>query len=141
MLCRSVLLTVALAAGASGDSASNSLCGGRSHSGLGPVPESLLPSPAISVASGLFTETASCSNPGVGTKQAAQGPGGCVNVQPGIAGWEGARKQTVLSFVVEPCGMVAPHTHANAVEVNTVLKGGGVVAQLTTQTNECLHRQ
>jgi len=59
-----------------------------------------------------------------------------VNVQPGIAGWEGARKQTVLSFVVEPCGMVAPHTHANAVEVNTVLKGGGVVAQLTTQTNE-----
>merc|ERR1712113_791714 len=73
------------------------------------------------------------------------GPGGCLNAQPGIAGFnvgnpfsgpEVARNQTVQSFLVYPCGMVAIHSHANAVETNTVVHGEGIIAQLTTNSGE-----
>eukprot|EP00928_Gymnodinium_smaydae_P097169 TRINITY_DN8735_c0_g2_i1.p1 TRINITY_DN8735_c0_g2~~TRINITY_DN8735_c0_g2_i1.p1 ORF type:complete len:494 (-),score=59.32 TRINITY_DN8735_c0_g2_i1:289-1770(-) len=112
------------------------------------LPETLLPPPALTIARGLFAQvnegsignemsTFACDKPGPGTVSVASGPGGCLNAQPGIAGFSGvAKKQTIESFLVKPCGVVAPHTHANAVEVNTVVKGSGIIAQLTTNSNE-----
>jgi len=108
--------------------------------------ETLLSS-GTTVAKGLFLEdgsnavgnsgsTFSCRTPGSGTAQVAMGPGGCLNAQPGIQGFTGTKPQTVMSFLVQPCGVVAPHNHANAVEVNTVIKGKGIIAQLTTNTNK-----
>jgi len=38
--------------------------------------------------------------------------------------------QTVASFLVEPCGIVAPHVHANSAEVMTVVHGEGIIAQM-----------
>eukprot|EP00929_Paragymnodinium_shiwhaense_P039173 TRINITY_DN205_c0_g1_i1.p1 TRINITY_DN205_c0_g1~~TRINITY_DN205_c0_g1_i1.p1 ORF type:complete len:499 (+),score=87.22 TRINITY_DN205_c0_g1_i1:68-1564(+) len=125
---------------------------GTSHG----LPEALLPSPATTVAHGLFTlredkpvgDSSSyflCDKPGEGTASVASGPGGCLNAQPGIASFNGAggvsgkevaKNQTVASFIVNPCGLVAPHTHANAAEVNTVIKGEAIVAQYTTQTGK-----
>jgi len=112
----------------------------------GPMPEQLLSS-GTTVAWNLFSEEESsavgnsgshfsCGKPGHGTAQPAAGPGGCLNAQPGIQGFTGTEPQTVISFLVQPCGIVAPHTHANAVEVNTVIKGKGIIAQLTTDTNK-----
>jgi len=95
-------------------------------------PEELLPQPALTVAKGLFNS--SCASPGQGTKQVARGPGGCVNAQPGLAGF--SQQQTIMSFLVEPCGIVAPHVHGNSVEINTVIRGAGVIGQMTTNTNE-----
>jgi len=108
------------------------LRGGRR---AGPEAEHLLPKPAVTVAHGLYES--SCEVPGLGTKQVARGPGGCVNAQPGLAGFKNQKQQqTVMSFLVEPCGLVAPHLHANSVEINTVIRGAGVIGQLTTDTNE-----
>ncbi|CAE7450883.1 unnamed protein product [Symbiodinium microadriaticum] len=107
------------------------LRGGRRAAG--PDAEHLLPKPDVTVAHGLYES--SCEVPGEGTKQVARGPGGCVNAQPGLAGFK-KQQQTVMSFLVEPCGLVAPHLHANSVEINTVIRGAGVIGQLTTDTNE-----
>eukprot|EP00929_Paragymnodinium_shiwhaense_P039174 TRINITY_DN205_c0_g2_i1.p1 TRINITY_DN205_c0_g2~~TRINITY_DN205_c0_g2_i1.p1 ORF type:complete len:321 (+),score=44.28 TRINITY_DN205_c0_g2_i1:64-1026(+) len=129
--------------------------GGLRGSSYG-LPETLLPSPATTIAHGLFTlredkpvgDSSSyflCDKPGEGTASVASGPGGCLNAQPGIAGFNGAggisgqevaKNQTVASFIVNPCGVVAPHTHANAAEVNTVIKGEAIIAQYTTQTGK-----
>ena len=95
--------------------------------------QQLLPSPAVTVGHGLFASD--CATPGAGTTQVARGPGGCVNAQPGLAGFKKAQQQTIMSFLVEPCGVVAPHLHANSVEINTVIRGSGVIGQLTTDTN------
>lgn len=74
---------------------------------------------------------------GTGTVQVAAGTGGCLNAQPGIAGFTpGAMNQTVASFLVYPCGIVAPHVHADSTEVMTVMKGEGIIAQLTTNSND-----
>merc|ERR1719424_570812 len=96
-----------------------------------PNPVGIPPNPVGSVESKF-----SCNAPGAGTAQPANGPGGCLNAQPTLAGFTGAEPQTVISFLVQPCGIVAPHSHANAAEVNTVIKGTGVIAQFTTQTNQ-----
>ena len=95
-------------------------------------PQQLLSGPAVPVAYGLFDYK--CDAPGKGTKQVARGPGGCVNAQPDLAGFK--TPQTVMSFLVEPCGVVAPHLHANSVEINTVIQGSGIIGQLTTNTNQ-----
>ena len=50
------------------------------------------------------------------------GPGGSLVVAP-IA----CLDVTPASFIVNPCGVVAPHNHANANEVNTVIQGEGVI--------------
>merc|ERR1712187_1069692 len=69
--------------------------------------------------------------------QVAKGTGGCLHGQPGIAGFTpGAMNQTVASFLVYPCGIVAPHVHADSTEVMTVMKGEGIIAQLTTNSND-----
>jgi len=119
--------------------------------GTGPQPQVLLPPPAITVAGPLFAEEDtskpigssdaqfSCdpSMLGTGTVQVAAGTGGCLNAQPGIAGFTpGAMNQTVASFLVYPCGIVAPHVHADSTEVMTVMKGEGIIAQLTTNSND-----
>jgi len=109
------------------------------------------------VAQGLFVETGEggpigasstkfeCGNPGSGTVMVENGPGGCLNAQPGIAGFntgnmfsgpEVARNQTIQSFLVYKCGMVAIHSHANAVETNTVVHGEGIIAQFTPNSGK-----
>merc|ERR1712187_970909 len=84
-------------------------------------------------------------NPGSGTVMVENGPGGCLNAQPGIAGFntgnmfsgpEVARNQTIQSFLVYKCGMVAIHSHANAVETNTVVHGEGIIAQFTPNSGK-----
>jgi len=117
----------------------------------GPQPETLLPSPAITVTGPLFVEQNpaepigssaaqfSCDTSmfAPGTVQVEAGTGGCLNAQPGIAGFTpGAMNQTVASFLVYECGIVAPHTHADSTEVMTVMKGEGIIAQLTTNSGE-----
>ena len=101
----------------------------KSMRGARRAEESEEPNPTM--ARGLFGS--SCEKPGAGTKQVARGPGGCVNAQPGLEGFK--QPQTIMSFLVEPCGVVAPHLHANSVEINTVIRGAGVIGQLTTETN------
>lgn len=101
-------------------------------------------------ASGLFAETSNspigasaahfkCGATGSGTVSVAEGPGGCLNAQPSLAGSGAtgiADKPTVESFLVYPCGMVAIHSHANAAEVNTVVHGSGIVGQFTTNSGQ-----
>jgi len=117
----------------------------------GPQPDALLAPPAVTVAQGLFIEedtsvpigskdaTFSCNKSllGHGTVQVAAGAGGCLHAQPHLAGFRPeAMQQTLQSFFVRPCGIVAPHVHANAAEVNTVMKGEAIIGQLTTNSHE-----
>ena len=53
------------------------------------------------------------------------GPGGSLTAAP-----IECLEVTPASFVVNPCGVVAPHNHANTAEVNTVISGEGVVCVL-----------
>jgi len=138
-------LASVLVAAAVDDSTSN--VRGRSLRGL-PTEQSVPKTAAKIAAKGLFSMTEEwyvpvgaatyqCGMPGEGTASVAAGPGGCLNAQPGLEGFKGISKaQTPISFLVNPCGIVAPHTHANAAEMNTVISGEGIIAQFTTNSNK-----
>jgi len=71
-----------------------------------------------------------CGEVGSGTMELDPGPGGCLHVQPMTDPFPIAAPQTIASFLVEPCGIVAPHVHANSAEVMTVVHGEGIIAQM-----------
>jgi len=71
-----------------------------------------------------------CGKPGTGTMEPAHGPGGCLNIQSFTDPFPSDMPQTAASFLVYPCGIVAPHLHANAAEVMTVVHGEGIIAQM-----------
>ena len=56
------------------------------------------------------------------------GPGGSLTVAPILC-----IDKTPASFIVNPCGVVAPHAHSNAYELNTVVQGKGVVCVQPSQ--------
>eukprot|EP00122_Pirum_gemmata_P005630 Pgem_evm1s5135 len=74
------------------------------------------------------------------TNGPANGPGGGLNIQagrydgpPALAQGDGnwpvidGMQFSVVSFIVNRCGLVAPHIHSNGHEFNTIIQGQGIV--------------
>jgi len=79
---------------------------------------------------GVSSTTFRCGEVGSGTLEPDSGPGGCLHVQPMTEPFPTDMPQTIASFLVESCGIVAPHVHANSAEVMTVVHGEGIIAQM-----------
>jgi len=79
---------------------------------------------------GASSTTFHCGEVGSGTEEKDPGHGGCLHVQPMTEPFPMDKPQTIASFLVESCGIVAPHVHANAAEVMTVVHGEGIIAQM-----------
>jgi len=141
----SSLLQLCLAMIYSAHAAPSSL---RGASGVSEIPAQLLESSrklagqvGTSMAKELFSEEWAgpigasstkfrCGEVGSGTLEKDPGPGGCLHVQPMTEPFPTGMPQTIASFLVESCGIVAPHVHANSAEVMTVVHGEGIIAQM-----------
>merc|ERR1711988_758597 len=77
---------------------------------------------------GASSTTFHCGEVGSGTEEKDPGHGGCLHVQPMTEPFPMDKPQTIASFLVESCGIMAPHVHANAAEVMTVVHGEGIIA-------------